>query len=298
MATFNVNYNINPNIQLKPLKGDDGKDPIKDANGNYVFDKGDNGKYQLVFTDEKGEEHVVETEAFPFTITDGSGTTYEVTLTESNTASVAQELADNNAVYEQECVANQDSLAKFKDRILKELVNDIKTKIDMSNHMDTIKQYLHGAIDNVEFILNQTEIVSEMNAGATGWYENGKLFASYRGVATEGDVKVTIFHEYLHHINYLLKIVPYRYADESMRKIFIIEDDCFYYREQNMQEVYDMFAATLNNRLLDEHWELDYVRLSENQKNEVLAYKEKNRIYLKKLVILGNINHPIIIKMN
>jgi predicted Zn-dependent protease len=61
----------------------------------FICDKGDNGKYLLVFTDEKGEGHVVETEAFPFTITDGSGTTYEVTETGEVKVALNYEEKDN-----------------------------------------------------------------------------------------------------------------------------------------------------------------------------------------------------------
>ncbi|MDR0558698.1 MAG: hypothetical protein LBG92_00880, partial [Prevotellaceae bacterium] len=80
-AAFTVSYTLNPNVHVKPPKDSNGNDPIKDSDGNYVFSKGENGKYQVVFTDDKGEEHKVETDGFPFTVKDGSGTTYEVAET-------------------------------------------------------------------------------------------------------------------------------------------------------------------------------------------------------------------------
>jgi hypothetical protein len=77
-ATFGADYTLDPNIQIKPLVADNGEDPIRDANGNYVFAKGENGKYKMIITDAEGKEHVVETESFPFTIKDANGNTYEV----------------------------------------------------------------------------------------------------------------------------------------------------------------------------------------------------------------------------
>jgi hypothetical protein len=157
MATFNVNYNINPNIQLKPLKGDDGKDPIKDANGNYVFGKGDNGKYQLVFTDEKGEEHVVETEAFPFTITDGSGTTYEVTETGEviNTEQDLDEVIVQGQSNNYEVVINGETEKVTHDKTLKLVYEDQTLKMELRKKTgDSINA------DNIQWIIGGEEIDS------------------------------------------------------------------------------------------------------------------------------------------
>ena len=80
-ATFVVDYNINPNIPLKPLKADTSKDDIKDTGGNYNFAKGENGKYEFVITDDKGKEHKIETESIPFTIKDKDGNVFEASET-------------------------------------------------------------------------------------------------------------------------------------------------------------------------------------------------------------------------
>jgi hypothetical protein len=77
-AAFDVDYVLDPNIPAKPPVADDGEDPIRDANGNYIFTKGENGKYQLVLTDSEGNEHTLETDEIPFTVTDGNGNTFEI----------------------------------------------------------------------------------------------------------------------------------------------------------------------------------------------------------------------------
>jgi hypothetical protein len=83
-AAFEMDYVLDPDMQVRPSAGDGGEDPVRDANGNYVFTRGENGKYEVVFTDSEGKEHVVETENFPFTARDGSGNMYEVSLTGEN----------------------------------------------------------------------------------------------------------------------------------------------------------------------------------------------------------------------
>jgi hypothetical protein len=155
-------------------------------------------------------------------------------------------------------------------------VNDIKTKISVNNYTDTDKLYLEGAISTTEYLLHHTEIVSYTNNGATGWYENGTLYATYTGKETEDDVKVSVFHEYLHHINYLYKIFPYCYSNEEAREIYVIEDSCFYYREKTMKEVYIDFTTTLNYRLISECWAENYIDLKDKQKQEVAEYRRKN----------------------
>jgi hypothetical protein len=61
-AAFTVDYVLDPNIPAKPPVADNAEDPIRDANGNYIFTKGENGKYQFVFTDSEGHEHSLETD--------------------------------------------------------------------------------------------------------------------------------------------------------------------------------------------------------------------------------------------
>jgi hypothetical protein len=77
-AAFDVDYIIDPCIPAKPTVADNGEDPVRDANGDYVFAKGENGMYEITLTDDKGNEHIIESEKLPFTLKDGSGNTYEI----------------------------------------------------------------------------------------------------------------------------------------------------------------------------------------------------------------------------
>jgi hypothetical protein len=165
----------------------------------------------------------------------------------------------------------------FKNKIILELMRDIKSKINITNYERTNKQHLESSINNTDYILNNTNIVTYTNYSATGWYENGHIYASYTGNESEDDVKLTIFHEYLHHINCLYKFFPYRYSDENKRNIYIKEDTCFYFGKKTLQGIYDDFILTLEYRLVDEDWPDKYSDLEKNQKQEVLAYKEQNK---------------------
>jgi hypothetical protein len=274
-AAFEVTYVLNPNVQVKPLVTDDSRDDIKDGGGGNAFIKGENGKYQLVFTDDEGNEHIQETDAFPFTVKDKSGNTFEVTLQEdSDEIKVAQENMGYSYMSQNSDTISKEELIRFKNKIIEEL-QEATVLIDIDNYTEpTVNQYLTGAIKNIENLSNYVEIVSYRNLGAMGWYENGILYVSYLGNEDEDDVKSTIFHEYLHSINYQYKILPYRYSNETMRYIYQIKDDCFY-TEQKMELLYDKFTFQLNQRLITEYWPLKYEDLNSEQEKEFLLYIEK-----------------------
>jgi hypothetical protein len=284
MATFNVNYNINPNIQLKPLKGDDGKDPIKDADGNYVFGKGDNGKYQLVFTDEKGEEHVVETEAFPFTITDGSGTTYEVTLTESNRVDVlyVNEMAQSDNTRQPVDTVKVAQQVKDLVVILQERIKD-----KLKNSEGLLKQ----AYDNVE-VLSQITYFEPM-LGSGGQYRNGKLYIGTRNFtknSPDEDILATIFHEYMHYLNWLDPTRRYRMESMKDGVVYAITIPCYEKKTPSndyfLEQMYQLYITNLLNstdtldRIKYSNYEdlIYYKDLNISQKKEVDEYIAMNNL--------------------
>jgi hypothetical protein len=73
-AKYTVNYNIDPNISIIPVKPDGTKDDIAEG-GDYTLSKGENGKYTFIITDSEGNEHTMETDEMPATIKDASGST-------------------------------------------------------------------------------------------------------------------------------------------------------------------------------------------------------------------------------
>jgi hypothetical protein len=170
-------------------------------------------------------------------------------------------------------VENEQTKA-LRNKLIAELVRNIETKINLARYTGDDRKYLEGAIQNVDYIHENTKFASP-NSSASGWY-NGQLNVAYTGNETEDDLKITIFHEYLHHINYLLKIHEYRYADVAARTIYEIIDNCFELREETMQDVYEVFLYSLGSRYGTEYWPTKYADLTDQQKSEVLAYKNNN----------------------
>jgi hypothetical protein len=193
----------------------------------------------------------------------------------------------NYTEQKQDSTISEEETDAFKNKIIADLIRDIK-KIDTGKYTGKEKEYIEGAINNTVYILNHTNIVSFKNYSATGWYEYGDIYATYTGNESEDDVKLTIFHEYLHHINYLYRLFPYRYSNENRREIYIKEDTCFYFGKETIQGIYDNFMLTLGTRLIEENWPDKYSDLEENQKQEVLRYKEQQKEqYDKEICIFG-----------
>jgi hypothetical protein len=241
----------------------------------------DNGDIVIVNIDPDGStsETILEydrgKEKISMLIEDNEGNIYEVDIDESE-ISIAREKTEYTEQGSKISVSDEE-VNTFKNKIILELIRDIKSKINIANYMGINKQYLEMAINNTDYILNNTNIVTYTNYFATGWYENGHIYASYTGNESEDDVKLTIFHEYLHHINYLYKLFPYRYSNENSREIYIKEDTCFYFGKKTLQGIYDDFIITLGYRLIEENWSNKYSDLEEDQKQEVLTYKEQNK---------------------
>ncbi|MEN9919047.1 MAG: hypothetical protein RL662_1483, partial [Bacteroidota bacterium] len=76
-AQYTVSYTINPNIALKPLVDDRSEEEI--AQGKpYTLNKNENGKYQVVLTDDQGNQHTLESDNLPLTLTDNQNKTYQI----------------------------------------------------------------------------------------------------------------------------------------------------------------------------------------------------------------------------
>jgi hypothetical protein len=76
-AAFKVNYSINPNAKVLPVKPDGTKDEIIEGQ-NYTWTKGENGNYTFVIQATDGQEHTVETDTIPTTIEDQDGNTFSI----------------------------------------------------------------------------------------------------------------------------------------------------------------------------------------------------------------------------
>jgi hypothetical protein len=209
-------------------------------------------------------------------IVDKEGNTYEITTDENNaTVNIARETETvNYTEHRQDSTISEEKIDAFKNRIIAELIRDIKI-IDIGKYTGKEKEYIEGSINNVEYLYN-TAMVTETYLGATGWYKDGKLFVKYTGNENEDDVKVTLFHEYLHHINYSYKIYEYRYENENKREIYTIKDTCFTYREVSMDDVYEIFLYS-NTAVSFDDWAFKYADLTIEQKQQVIEYKDKHK---------------------
>jgi hypothetical protein len=76
-TNYTVDYTIDSNISVIPVKPDGTKDEIAEG-GDYTITKGENGKYTFIITDSEGNEHKIEADEMPVTITDASGNTYQI----------------------------------------------------------------------------------------------------------------------------------------------------------------------------------------------------------------------------
>jgi hypothetical protein len=131
-AAFEVDYVINSDIKVKPLTTDDSEDGITGSGGSNTFTRGENGKYQIVFTDDKNGEHILETDSFPFTIKDKNGNEYDVILTESASVSIftvnerGQDNSLNQPVDTMKAIVKVDELVtELQKRIREKLSNSV-----------------------------------------------------------------------------------------------------------------------------------------------------------------------------
>ncbi|GHV64321.1 hypothetical protein FACS1894199_02290 [Bacteroidia bacterium] len=191
----------------------------------------------------------------------------------------------------QDSISLEEKTIALKNKIIPELVNDIKSKLDAGNYSRKEKEYIEGAIDNVQYIIDNTDFVTETKLGSTGWYEYGVLNVTYRGYEDENDIKVTLFHEYLHHINYLYKLYEYRYEDVEQRKIYTVEDSCFLWGKASMDAVYYDFS--IYSKEFDiKTWADDYDNLESAQKQKVIDFKEKHKDLYEKTKCSSGIYFP------
>ncbi len=174
-----------------------------------------------------------------------------------------------------------------KKTLVQELHDDIIAKLKPANYTGNERKYVEGALKHIDFLVDENvNFVKE--AIWSGLYD-GKLNIKDDGETTRDDLKVTIFHEYLHHVNYMEKIYPYRYSDESKRQIFQIEDECYIFREATMDEVFYDFIV-LTYKVDDPNWQYTFYEeiKSDKQRQEVQRYKKENEEKFQKKCKKGN----------
>ncbi|GIM50955.1 hypothetical protein CAPN003_24070 [Capnocytophaga stomatis] len=163
-----------------------------------------------------------------------------------------------------------------KKTLVQELHDDILTKLNPSKYTDNERKYVEGALKHIDFLVDENVNFVKEAVMWEGLYD-GKLNIRESKETSKDDLKITLFHEYLHHVNYMEKIYPYRYSDETSRKIFQMDDDCYTFKEPSMNDVFYDFIV-FNDKVNDPDWQYSSYEdiKSDKQKQEVLNYKKDN----------------------
>jgi hypothetical protein len=283
-AAFEVSYVLNPNVQVKPLVTDNSRDDIKEGEG-YTFTPGENGKYQLVFTDDEGNEHTLETDGFPFTVKDGGGNTFEVVLNPVNSDVTVKEQVYTAENHQDSVMQNVD-VGKMDERV-KMLVDSLIGKIEtyLSN---SDNQFFRLAFENTEDL--KENVIFDSTIGSGGEYKNGKMLIGINALVpgdktdgSDGDVMATIFHEYMHYLGSKFNIYPKRYANEEKGIVYseqvllgieMENDNIFKERAYKLFTIakYQIDVAKYSN------YPAFYDQLDGNQKAEVDKYIQDNNL--------------------
>lgn len=173
---------------------------------------------------------------------------------------------------------------EFQRKLIEELKKDIKEKLNPNNFTNEERRYVEGALKYLDF-LKVDNVVFTKNIGtlSTGLYD-GKLNISYPENSPKDDIKITLFHEYLHHVNYMEKIFPYRYKEENRRIIFNVVDECYLFKEPDIETVFNNYLTINQIDPFDDNWfKQTFNELDEDRKKIIMEYREKNKdIYQKK----------------
>ena len=160
--------------------------------------------------------------------------------------------------------------------LVQELHDDIIKKLNPNRYTGKERKYVEGALKHVDFLVDKNVILTETEERKPSTY-TGSLNIVYPPDTSRDDIKISLFHEYLHHVNYMEKIYPYRYSDESNRTIFQIDDDCYIFGEIDMDKVFSDFIT--DNTIMDYEWQqyFSYEELPLEKKQKVLNFKQEHK---------------------
>lgn len=244
---------------------------------------------EIETTDVDGTPHTIKIDVqengsyesiFPMLVTDKKNSSYQLRVyqgvLQAKSYIYSSNVQTENSIIDESRipVITQEERLRV-DSIRNNLYNQIKTqkyeKIIKINAIDT--RYLNGAFQLVEFLANPLNInLTAAPIGTSRELVGGGSYTGILNVATSSkvcpdDIKITLFHEFLHHVNYVLKIFPIRYQDEKGREIFTIDKTC---KDQRSKiEAYEDYAIL--NGLPD-----SIQKLTPEQKEKFeKAYKEE-----------------------
>jgi hypothetical protein len=140
------------------------------------------------------------------------------------------------------------------------------------------------AYNNVDMLTSITEF--DPSSGAGGQYRNGKLYVGKRNFtenSSDEDILATIYHEYMHYLNWQFG-GRYRMANMETGEVYFINEPCFEEKIQTenefLQESYDLFIQTQYRTNMDVYadYPLYYKDLNDAQKEEFSLFIRKNEL--------------------
>lgn len=211
-------------------------------------------------------------------VKDEKGKEYEVVLT-PNQENVEVYALDRGDLAKKDTIDSRYFTEKdvdFQRKLIEELKKDIKEKLKPNDFQNEERGYVEGALRHLDF-LKIENIVFKMSIGVitTGSY-TGKLNVEYPEKSSKDDIKITLFHEYLHHVNYMEKIFVYRYTNEALRQIYFEMDDCYTFKEPTIEDVYNDYL--IEKQLSSDDWVKNHFNeLDSDKKKIILKFKEDNK---------------------
>lgn len=215
-------------------------------------------------TDVDGTPHTIKIDVpknasyesiFPMLVADNKGNTYQLELSNKSRqgTSMIYNIQAENPSIDESYIPMITSDEKLRvDSIRKNLYHLIKARkfeeVININNIDT--RYLNGAFQLVEFLADTLNLkLSPAPIGSSRELTGGGSYTGTLNIVTSSkvspdDIKITIFHEFLHHVNYILKIFPIRYQNEKERMIFVIDKKCK--EKRSKAEAYEDYAI-MNN---------------------------------------------------
>lgn len=84
--------------------------------------------------------------------------------------------------------------------------DDIIAKLSPAKYIGSERKYVEGALKHIDFLVDKNvNFLKNENADISTRFYDSKLNITHSDNPLRDDIKITIFHEYLHHINYMEK---------------------------------------------------------------------------------------------
>ena len=218
---------------------------------------------ELITFDEAGNRHVIElgdlqntpiSQVFPLEVSDSRGNTFAINTVDSSMVKSINFAAENPILLQAESASYMlsESQRNRADSIRHTLYLQIKNK-QYKPLLEIIdSRYIDGAYKHVEYIATSDNFFFKAPPAFTsqdsigGGVLRDKLNVYISPNISDDDIKITMFHEYLHYVNYMEKILPYRYYDENKKTIWVIRESINEGRP-NKEEAYKEYLKDYNN---------------------------------------------------